>query len=851
MVCTAWALATLVLLGGLGAAADTDYLSPELRARVEQLKADVAVAPTTAENHQARAEVLWQWANAYALDGRYVPVNLTAGIRPQLPTPSELQAAAAAVDAYVRELKSLDEDPGIIGELSADTGPFQARSQATLQQTWRVGTRAVQRGGAILVTRHFMADYGAFQTADPGAENYVSIRASRADVRFEPEGVPVAGMHGGFRGAEEALAFRLTAGTLQPGDSVTVTYGDRSAGGSGLLMPTMSSDRMPFPLYVSFDQGDQFFSLPIQPIRVDGAEVAGVHAFSPSVVRPGESFALSVRAQDRFYNRATGPQPAWQVLANGEVIAEIPAGSEAITVLQGLAFAEPGVYRISVRSADGAIRGAGNPMLVSADAPRVYWGDTHGHSGFAEGIGTPDRFMTWARDDARLDFVTHSEHDIWMDDSEWEVLRNNVARYSVPGQFVAFLGYEWTTRNLYGGHHNVLFRTPEGRRRAPTQFYPTLSSLYQGLREQNRAEDVVVIPHAHQAGDYRQSDPDLEPLVEIMSQHGTFEWFGRMYLGHGHQVGFTAASDNHLSQPGYTAPKGKGLSQRGGLGGVLADGPSRDAIFDAMRSLRAYATTGDRIILDVRLNGAGMGQRIAMTPDRVIEGRVVGTAPIDTITLVKNDQEIWSRDYLSVTDGRFDSEESFYLTFESASVPMQRGDNPRGWRPWAGTLEVEGARLLEISPTDFFNPDVQQLEVDPANGNRVRFATATRGDTSSLLLRLADAGPRTRVRVEIEPGREFGGGPPIFRRHAALPGSSITLSLRELQSGQVSVALPFEIYDDTVTLRRLHPQGADDVRFRVEDSGNVQGDYYYVRVKQANDAMAWSSPIWVGSYPSR
>ena len=74
------------------------------------------------------------------------------------------------------------------------------------------------------------------------------------------------------------------------------------------------------------------------------------------------------------------------------------------------------------------------------------------------------------------------------------------------------------------------------------------------------------------------------------------------------QIGFTAASDNHLSQPGYTAPKGKGLSQRGGLGAVLGAELTRDELFDNMRQRLTYATTGDRIILQTNVNGLEMGQ---------------------------------------------------------------------------------------------------------------------------------------------------------------------------------------------------------------------------------------------------
>ena len=64
-------------------------------------------------------------------------------------------------------------------------------------------------------------------------------------------------------------------------------------------------------------------------------------------------------------------------------------------------------------------------------------------------------------------------------------------------------------------------------------------------------------------------------------------------------MGFIAASDNHLSQPGYTAPKGGSLAQRGGLGALLATERTTDALFDAMKNLDTYATTGERIILDV------------------------------------------------------------------------------------------------------------------------------------------------------------------------------------------------------------------------------------------------------------
>ena len=240
----------LVLLLGLapGAFAAEDYLDAELRAAVDLLQQDAA-QPTTLANFPQRSNILWRWANAFAVSGGYVPVNLTAIARtklPDVPTPSTLRA----IDDYVAEMTLLDSQPGALGELSATLGPFVARSNSTLQQTYVVGEKPITVGGGIAVPRHFMADYGEFQTAKPDAANYVTISSSNPNVHFAADAVPIAGMHGGFRGAAPVLFFRLSAGLLQQNDIVTITYGARSQGGGGLLMPTFSSDRMPFPLYL-------------------------------------------------------------------------------------------------------------------------------------------------------------------------------------------------------------------------------------------------------------------------------------------------------------------------------------------------------------------------------------------------------------------------------------------------------------------------------------------------------------------------------------------------------------------------------------------------------------------------
>ena len=827
-----------------------DYMTPELRARVDQLKSDLASEATNESSIVERADLLADWIDAYAMAGGEVGIDAPR-VRLQAtlaPTGQQAVNQSRNVDQFIREFILRDEE-GSLGLLTSDTlGPFVVSSMAELRQTWRVGTKPIVTGGGFWVARHFNANWGTFQTENPAAAGYVSISTDDDDAVFERETIMASGPHGGFRRPQPAIAFRVVEGELDRGSSVTITYGDRSQGGSGIMTPTFESERMPLPLYVDLDGSSEWRSLPITPFEIVGGETTGVHGFAPSVVEPGESFELSVRAQDQYFNRATGDIPAFEVLLNNEIVATTNAGTSAITVMD-LALNEPGVYWISIRSADGSITGEGNPILVEENPEfRIYWGDTHGHSGYSEGIGTVDYFMRFARDDARLDYVTHSEHDVWLDAGEWDLIRRTSAEYDEPGKFVPYLGWEWTRHTRFGGHHNVLFRTIEDQIPVSAMEFPVLSSLYAELHERHDPNNIVVIPHAHNPGDFRQSDPQLEPIIEIMSMHGSFQWFMEAYLSHGHEVGVVAASDDHLSRPGYSAPHRNSLAQRGGLGAVLAPERSRDAIFDGMKAKRTYATTGDRIILDFDVNGTGMGQRADYSDSRVVSGRAIGTAPLKSIQLLKNDEVIWEEEYLLENSASI--EQQLLISFTSDPTPYFSGDAPRGWRHWDGDLNIANATVVDAKSMDFFNPFTQAMVVD---NNTISFRTNTRGDTSSILLTLTGVNENATISFDLDETIETGSAPPFYRRHATIAATQTEIALSELEEGKITRTLAGPDYpEDAITIRRVITEGTKDISFSFDDpSFPDQGDYYYFKVEQANDAIAWSSPIWIGGFPSR
>ena len=284
----------------------------------------------------------------------------------------------------------------------------------------------------------------------------------------------------------------------------------------------------------------------------------------------------------------------------------------------------------------------------------------------------------------------------------------------------------------------------------------------------------------------------------------------------------------------------------------MADSLGTDSIFDAMKNIQAYATTGDRMILDFDVNGTSMGGRGVFSEQRTISGRVIGTAPIDTITLIKNEKVIWSKTYLDDISNKIDKEDTFLLSFQSDSEPLHRGDNPRGWRQWQGTLEVLNADIESIEAYDASFP-LQAVEFSKDNSNRITFDTKTRGDTSSFLVKLKNIQRTARLQLDIVENRETGGAPPIYRAPKRVPALSFSMALKDLQQGRLEHTQQVDSYIDRALLRRVITDGKREIEFSFTDEQTPmrQGDYYFVRITQANDAIAWSSPVWIGGFDKR
>lgn len=518
--------------------------------------------------------------------------------------------------------------------------------------------------------RNMKNAWGGLQSRDAKAEGYVSLY-TEAGVSLPCDGqsddggvfsfvVPQDGLKQGAH-----VAARL-AGTVAPRYS--------QPGKFFLLMTAQAGDEIKPPSLWGDTQGRIAGACMMD---ITGGDPSGFRAVAPSSVAPGREFGVLVRPEDSIRNVAC-EEPGELIVRLDEV--ELPArrvpidGSKCCR-LEGIVLPIEGVYRLEVEDATYGFVTVTNPIVCTADASEsVLWGSMHSHTEMSDGTGTLDRYLTEMRDECAVDFGATSDHDRADETPEefWRMSQDAVVRHNQPGEFTVFLGYEWAKwRKLGDGDRNVYYlhdRRPIFR--SDDDAYPHPADLFPALKD----EDAIVIPHhpAHigNHNDWKDHDPEKERLVEIYSLWGCSERSvedGNIYpgapvenprgvpgvnplgyvqraLAMGWRVGFSANADDHAGHSSDRILRAR--NQTGGLTGVYADENTREAIFEALRTRRCYATTGDRIIVDFRLDGHAMGSELRLSEhpelasSRRISIAVNGTAKIKTIEIVRNNVDI-------------------------------------------------------------------------------------------------------------------------------------------------------------------------------------------------------------------
>ena len=244
----------------------------------------------------------------------------------------------------------------------------------------------------------------------------------------------------------------------------------------------------------------------------------------------------------------------------------------------------------------------------------------------------------------------------------------------------------------------------------------------------------------------------------------------------------------------------------------------------------------------------GMGNRLAYTDRRRLRAKVVGTAPIRRLAVIKNGETVYAKRPLRASLG---GNAKLVVGFESSSEPFFR-DNPRGYRPWDGTLTVEGAKLASMRTLHFDNSHKEWARIEGEDRNTVRFSTGTRGQADTLLLELEGASPSTTVSFDLDAAREWGKSPTPVRQPREIAAKRFLVSLSEMTDGFARKDLSDSIDRDAVTVELIGGDMPMEAELDYADTGDMQpGDYYYVRADQLDGARAYSSAVWVGGEPRR
>ncbi|HXH83655.1 MAG TPA: DUF3604 domain-containing protein, partial [Candidatus Tectomicrobia bacterium] len=543
-------------------------------------------------------------------------------------------------------------EPHFIGRawITPDT-PVVAGQLGTWTLTYEVGAYGYDERARLKIAWRFASDWGTPQFKDPRGRNHTTVRlestcaTAAVDVGFEPRGQ--------VRPWFKTLVVSVADGSLYPGDRVHVTLGDTSGGGPGSRAQTFRERGCEWRVFVDPFGTELYTALDPSPtLDVVGGTFHRLVAIAPTTVRAGEPFDALVKAEDLWGNPCERFTGEVGLEAVGEALAGLPArvsfrsGEVAVARLAGLRLARPGAEARIVATHAGHRVASNVIRALASGEPKTWWGDLHGQTRATVGTGTIEEYFAFGRDVALLDAMSHQANDFQVTEEEWQRLRRQIDRFHQDGRCVIFVGYEWSGITPGGGDRNVMYRGDlsalhrsshaevDDMSDAATDCFP-VTELF---RQFEARDDVLLIPHI--GGRYADivgfHDPRLEPVVEIYSDWGRFEWLLHDALRQGYRVGVVANSDGHKGRPGASHPGASTFGAYGGLTCVLADALTRDAIFDAIRARRCYATTAaQRIHVELSVNGLPMGgEGRARGPVR-IAGRVVGTGPLERVDVFR------------------------------------------------------------------------------------------------------------------------------------------------------------------------------------------------------------------------
>jgi hypothetical protein len=461
------------------------------------------------------------------------------------------------------------------------------------------------------------------------------------------------------------LKIAITMGDLVQGDTVTIPY--EGSNQTGIRTQEYIQDEVYF---VALEDSAGYGVY--QPVPLDKCARVKVVAGDPyrfrlvtqQNVQAAVPFDVQIRVLDRKMNPVSGITTTAVLMvenSGGETIWSETLKSTGVGTSIQVPRLESGLYIVCIQAP--GFREERLPIRVM-DNPEYFhfFGQIHGHSAVSDGLFSQQDYFDYGREIGLLDFCALSDHD-------WELLEHQrnkngrgvnellsiTRRLNQDGRFVTLCGYEWMGDE---GHINVYFLDEDVCEVRPGK----VTLLHSHERSESMRDlvdffsdrqDVVLIPHFSHGFTWSvEPETEILPVAEVYSQWGSSENKstngkrdgGRQMLDSGVRFGFIGGSDSHHGMPGQCGYSSKyyTLNDREGLACVLAPCLSRSDLFDAIRARRTYAVTGERMLIDFKLQGISMGGALKDRLKERLTATVVagGTAPLEKIEIIAHGGEV-------------------------------------------------------------------------------------------------------------------------------------------------------------------------------------------------------------------
>lgn len=495
---------------------------------------------------------------------------------------------------------------------------------------------ACQLPNSFLDFRFTQSHTQNLQAKDPAAPHYVSVALAApalSPVSFEIDIKPYELItdddpNQGVRHGQRVFA-TVRGGEIPAGAEVVLAF-------ARMYTPWVANQTEYF--YVGID------GVAVEPwptFRVRPNPATWQRLIVPSCARPGEPFRVLLVSLDEYDNVSS---------SSYEGVALAVEGGETLAKdisFQGryetqLTLPEKGLCRLVAKGLWGSFPLAegqwtegvvSNPIRITDNPQGPYWGDIHVHTHISvDAIGNEP--YEYAKDASGLDFAGVCDHANNHLPKQWARIKAWAREHDDPGHFVTILGYEGGVTGK-SFHHNNYYRhldvemeglpfehgshLPEAVLREQLAKHGALSQLHQSgtcatdMREPYFPQTRLLEIYSHW-GQSEYYNPDHTLAYETsrvsypetrLTISGRGPFYARDAWAEGKRYVTIGSSDDHNGQPGKA---------HRGVAAVYAPALTREAIFDGLKAGSCYATTGERILLDFRLNGQPMGSEVAAAP---------------------------------------------------------------------------------------------------------------------------------------------------------------------------------------------------------------------------------------------